>query len=199
MSEAGARRSGRRPGTSSARDDILGAARRAFAELGYDRATIRSVAREADVDPALIHHYFGSKRDLFAAVMDVQVNPANLVDMLLEGDPGDLGERMARLMLTVWDDEDFRAQLVGLLRTAVADDQAAAMIREFATTEVIGRIVNAARSDQSLLRTNLLASQVFGLLMTRYVIKLEPLASVEKETLVRASAPTFQRYLTGPL
>lgn len=194
------RRSGRRPGNSGARADILAAAGRAFAERGYARATIRGVAQEAGVDPALVHHYFGNKRGLFIEAMSLPANPADLIEGLLsEGDPETLGERMIRTMLGVWDDEKRRAPVVALFRSAMSDDQAAVMIREFATIEILGRIVKAANRDRQELRMNLLATQVFGLLMLRYIIKLEPLASADTEVVVATIGPTFQRYLTGPL
>ncbi|MDQ4057723.1 MAG: TetR family transcriptional regulator [Actinomycetota bacterium] len=194
------RRPGRRPGNSVARADILAAGGRAFAEHGYARATIRGVAREAGVDPALVHHYFGNKRQLFIEAMALPANPADLIEGLLsQGDPGDLGERMIRTMLAVWDDEERRAPVIALYRSAMSDDQAAAMIREFATIEILGRIVKAAAGDRQELRMNLLATQVFGLLSLRYIIKLEPLASADPEVVVATVGPTFQRYLTGSL
>jgi AcrR family transcriptional regulator len=200
MKSATARRTGRRPGASRARDEIMSAAKRSFAGKGYERTTIRGVAREAGVDPALVHHYFGSKRNLFVEAMSLPANPAEIIEELVAtGEPEDLGERMIRFMLTVWDDEEDRAPLVAIIRTAMSDDQAATMVREFATTEILGRIVKAARGDRQELRVTLLASQVFGLLIMRYIIKLEPLASADREDLVTAIGPTFQRYLTGPI
>lgn len=200
MSQEAGRRTGRRPGTSRAREQILAAAKRAFADNGYERTTIRGVAREAGVDPALVHHYFGTKRQLFVDAMDLPANPADLIEGLLAtSDPEDLGEHMIRFMLSVWDDEENRAPLVAMVRTAMSDDQAATMVREFVTAEILGRIVKAARGDNQELRVTLLASQVFGLLILRYIIKLEPLASADPETVARAIGPTFQRYLTGPL
>ena len=200
MSREAGRRSGRRPGTSGAREQILAAARSAFADNGYDGTTIRGVARAAGVDPALVHHYFGNKRQLFVDAMDLPVNPAEIIEGLVaSGDPEDLGERMIRFMLNVWDKEEDRAPLVAIVRTAMSHDQAATMVREFATTEILGRIVKAARGDNQDLRVTLLASQVFGLLIMRYIIKLEPLASAPPETVALAMGPTFQRYLTGPI
>jgi AcrR family transcriptional regulator len=200
MKRATGGRTGRRPGTSKARDEILAAAKRAFAGSGYEQTTIRGVAREAGVDPALVHHYFGNKRQLFVEAMALPANPAEMIEKLIAtGGPEDLGERMIRVMLGVWDNEEDRAPLVAIVRTAMSDDQAATMVREFATTEILGRIVKAARGDHQELRVTLLASQVFGLLIMRYIIKLEPLASADREDLVAAIGPTFQRYLTGPL
>jgi len=200
MTQEVGRRTGRRPGSSGAREQILAAAKRSFAETGYERTTIRGVARAAGVDPALVHHYFGTKRQLFVDAMELPANPAELIEGLVAtGDPEDLGERMIRFMLKVWDDEENRAPLVAIVRTAMSDDHAAIMVREFAKTEILGQIVKAARGDNQELRVTLLASQVFGLLIMRYIIKFEPLASADAETLARAIGPTFQRYLTGPL
>jgi AcrR family transcriptional regulator len=200
VSQETGRKSGRRPGTSGARDEILAAAKRAFASGGYERTTIRGVAREAGVDPALIHHYFGNKRQLFVDAMDLPANPAAIIEGLVESaDPEELGELMIRYMLDVWDNEEDRASLVALVRTAMSDDQAATMVREFATKEILGVIVKAARGDNQELRVTLLASQVFGLLIMRYIIKLEPLASADATTVAAAIGPTFQRYLTGPI
>ena len=200
MSQEAGRRTGRRPGTSGAREEILAAAKRAFADGGYERTTIRGVAREAGVDPALIHHYFGNKRQLFVDAMNLPANPAAIIEGLIESaDPEELGDQMIRFMLNVWDKEEDRAPLVAIVRTAMSDDQAATMVREFATREILGTIVKAARSDNQELRATLLATQVFGLLTMRYIIKLEPLASADPETVARAIGPTFQRYLTGPI
>ncbi|MGH2749258.1 MAG: TetR family transcriptional regulator [Actinomycetota bacterium] len=200
MSDAAARRTGRRPGTSGAREDILAAATRAFAELGYERATIRHVAKEASVDPALVHHYFGSKRALFVAAMNLPVNPAELVEGLIAtGETDTLAERVLRTMMGVWDHEQSRAPLVALIRSAMSDDDAATMVREFITVELVGRLVRAAGDDRPDLRVALLSTQIMGLLTMRYVLRLEPLASADVDTVVGAVAPNLQRYLTGPL
>ena len=132
--------------------------------------------------------------------MDLPANPAAIIEGLVESaDPEELGELMIRNMLNVWDNEEDRAPLVAIVRTAMSDDQAATMVREFATKEILGVIVKAARSDNQELRVTLLASQVFGLLIMRYIIKLEPLASIDAATVAAAIGPTFQRYLTGPI
>ena len=132
--------------------------------------------------------------------MDLPANPAAIIEGLVESaDPEELGELMIRYMLDVWDNEEDRASLVAMVRTAMSDDQAATMVREFATKEILGVIVRAARGDNQQLRVTLLASQVFGLLIMRYIIKLEPLASADAPTVAAAIGPTFQRYLTGPI
>ena len=185
MSERLTGRTGRRPGVSGAREAILEAARGAFTERGYERATIRVVAASAGVDPALVHHYFGNKRQLFVAVMSLPVNPAQIIEGLVAANETDtLGERTLRTMLTVWDDEVRRAPLVAMIRAAMSDDQAATMIKEFMTAEILAQLVRAAGSDRPDLRTTLLASQILGLMIVRYVLRLEPLASADIDTVV---------------
>ena len=126
-------RTGRRPGLSGTREAILDAARRAFAEHGYQRATIRGVAELAGVDPALVHHYFGTKQGLFVAAVQLPVNPVEQLSALLADDPELVGQRMIGVFLSVWDLAANNSPLLALVRSAVSDEQAAAMLREFIT------------------------------------------------------------------
>ena len=190
---------GRRPAGSDTREQILGAARQAFAQQGYTAASIRGIAREAGVDPALVHHYFGGKAGLFAATQDVPVNPAEVLGQVVEGDPDGAGERLVRLFLQVWDSPDGRLRLVGLLTAAATHEDAARTLREFLSREVFGRVVVALDSDHPEERGALVASQLVGLAMARYVVRLPPLADAEPADVVRWVAPTIQLYLTGPL
>ena len=129
-------RTGRRPGVSGTREAILDAARRAFAEHGYQHATIRGVADLAGVDPALVHHYFGTKQALFVAAVQLPVNPVEQLMAVLAEDPGQAGERMVELFLSIWDHAADQSPLLALVRSAVGDEHAAAMLREFITEEV---------------------------------------------------------------
>jgi AcrR family transcriptional regulator len=192
-------RTGRRPGSSGTREAILGAARRAFAERGYQQATIREVAGMAGVDPALVHHYFGTKQNLFVAAVEIPVNPIEAFITLVSEDRETLGERLLTLFLSVWDRADNRSPVLALIRSAVSEERAAAMLREFITEEILGRIARELATPDAALRTSLVASQLVGLIMSRYVIRLEPLASTPPEVLVAAVGPTLQRYLTGDL
>src|SRR5215208_6879198 len=151
-------RTGRRPGVSGTREAILDAARRAFAEHGYQHATIRGVADLAGVDPALVHHYYGTKQALFVAAVQLPVNPVSQLMAVLAEDPGQAGERMVELFLSIW-------------------DHAAAMLREFITEEVLGQIAHRLGSPDAQLRATLVGSQIIGLAMARYIVKVEPLAS----------------------
>jgi AcrR family transcriptional regulator len=193
------RRSGRRPGDSGTREAILSAAKDSFAASGYDATTIRGVARAAGVDPALVHHFFGTKQELFGAAMELPVHPATLVPALLAEGPDGLGERLVRTFLAVWDASPGQAPMLALVRSAAANDQAAGLLREFITDSVLGPLARAAAPDQPELRATLVASQVMGLAMARYVVKVEPLASADADTLGPLLGPTLQRYLTGPL
>jgi AcrR family transcriptional regulator len=192
-------RTGRRPGATGTRTQILEAARAEFAERGYDGATIRALAGQAGVDPALVHHYFGSKDRLFIAAMELPVDLGTMIDRVIPGGRDGLGMRAAHMLLSVWDDEAARGHLVGLIRAAVSNEKAANMVREFIQTEVLGRLVRAIDAPQPALRAALAGSQVIGLVMARYIIGVEPLASADRETVARAIAPNLQRYLTGPL
>jgi AcrR family transcriptional regulator len=192
-------RTGRRPGASGTRDAILEAARREFGQHGYDRATIRGVARGAGVDPALVHYFFGTKAELFAAAMELPVNPAELAQTLLAGEPERIGERLIATFLSVWDHGDNRDVFIGLLRSAVTDEQAATLLREFATRELFGRVAAALGTPDAELRANLVFSQIFGLAVARYILRIEPLASTPGELVAAAVGPTVQRYITGDL
>ncbi|MGR6321075.1 TetR family transcriptional regulator [Micromonospora soli] len=195
-----ARRTGRRPGNPGTREAILDAARAAFAERGFDGASIRAIAAAAQVDPALVHHYFGSKDQLFLAAMNFPADPRELLPKVIAGGREGIGERLVRMFLAVWDSPAGTAG-VALLRSAVGNEWGARLLREFLTTQVLRRVLDHLDVDPAELplRGSLVASQLMGLAMTRYVIKLEPVASAPTETLVTTIGPTVQRYITGDL
>ena len=190
-------RTGRRPGASGSREAILDAAREAFAEHGYDGASIRAIARRADVDPALVHHFFGTKDELFRTAMELPIEPAVVLPALLEGGPDGVGERLVRFFLGVWEEPAPRARILAVLRSAVRHDDAAELLRTFVTREVVGRVAATLEVPDAQLRATLVGSQLVGLAMVRYVVRVEPLASADVETVVAAVAPTLQRYLTA--
>ena len=192
-------RTGRRPGVSGTREAILDAARRAFAEQGYQHATVRGVADLAGVDPALVHHYFGTKQGLFVAAVQLPANPVEQLMAVLAEDPGQAGERMVELFLSIWDHAADRSPLLALVRSAVGDEHAAAMLREFITEEVLGPISHRLGSPDARLRATLVGSQLIGMAMARYIIRVEPLASAPAAQVVEAIGPTLQRYLTGDI
>jgi AcrR family transcriptional regulator len=204
---AGGSRSGRRSGDSGTREAILAAARRRFGDHGYDGATIRGIAADAGVDAALVHHFFGTKERLFAAAMRLPIVPGELVAAALDPgtrEPGQsLGEHLLRTLLGAWDVPEVRATFLGLLRSAVTSEQAAGMLREFATESILGRLAGAvapgAADDDAQFRAALVASQVLGLGLARYVLGLGPLAQAGSGDLAAAIGPTLERYLTGEL
>jgi AcrR family transcriptional regulator len=202
-------RSGRRGGDSGTREAILAAARARFGDLGYDRTTIRGIAGDAGVDPALVHHFYGSKESLFVAAMRLPVNPLEILDAALapgarDEDTG-LGEHLLRIVLGVWDVAEMRATFLGMLRSATTSEQAAAMLREFATGTILSRIAQLVEQSapdggaDAGYRAALVASQVLGLALTRYVLEIDALKQVSADDLAAAIGPTLDRYLSGEI
>lgn len=192
------RRRGRRPAGSDTRTQLLDAARAEFAERGFDGATVRRIAERAGVDAAMVNHWFGGKESLFTAAMNMPIDPQALVGALLPGDPGALGERIVRTFLGVWDPTG-GAPLAAVVQSVASHEAAARMMREFVGTVLVRRVVATVAPGDVMLRASLVGSQLIGLGMVRYVLKLEPLASAEVDVVVAAVAPTVQRYLTGPI
>ena len=191
-------RTGRRPGESGTRQAILEAARTSFGDQGYEGATIRAIAARAGVDPALVYHFYDSKEQLFATAMELPFRPSEIIPTLLEGDRDGLGERILRLFLSIWDQPGI-SPFVALLRSASSNERAAAMLREFLSREVIGRIARSLGVPHAELRATLVGSQLAGLAMVRYILRIEPLASADYETVVACVAPTLQRYFVEDL
>lgn len=191
--------SGRRPGDSGTREAILKAARRQFAEIGYDRTSMRQVAIEAGVDPTLVSHFHGSKQQLFLAVVELPFQPAEVLPDLMAGDPKETGSRLARFVLSVLESEQGRSRVVGLIRAATSEPEAARLIRELITRELLTPLAEGIGSDDAAYRASLLASQVVGLTLARYVVAVEPLASRDPAAVADAIAPTLQHYLDGDL
>ncbi|WP_219467665.1 TetR/AcrR family transcriptional regulator [Nonomuraea rhizosphaerae] len=189
------RRPGRRPGSADTRGEILAAARRVFAEKGFDKATVRGIAREAKVDPALVHHYFETKEGMFAAAMRLPISPEQIIPVLLASPRDELGERLVRLVLTVTAEPATREPMVALIRSAMTNEHARQMFKEFISNALLFRVADQLKVPH--LRIEAAFAQMFGVVMGRYVIQLEPLASADIEELVELLGPTVQRYLTG--
>lgn len=192
-------RSGRRPGKVDTRGEILTAARQQFAAKGYAGATIRGIAAAAEVDPALVHHYFGTKRELFVAAVELPFDPVDIVAAAITASPHQAAEGILHTLLRIWGTEPGGAMIESVLRSALTDDELLVVLRDFMLETVLNPIVAELAPDQPRLRATLLASQVIGLAFVRHVAKVEPLASAEPDTVVAALAPTLQRYLTGEL
>lgn len=189
-------RKGRRPGAVDTRGEVLAAARAEFASKGYAGTTVRGIAREAGVDPALVHHYFGGKDGVFAAAMELPLDFDVVLPSVLEGPPEALGERLVRLLMRVWGNEATRAPLLALVGSAISHEQAAEMLRGFVTSALLGRVAEHLELPDRDLRVTVAASHLIGLAMLRYVVKVEPLASATDDEVVALVAPTVQRYLS---
>jgi AcrR family transcriptional regulator len=194
-----ARGRGRRPGGPDTRGQILASARRSFAEKGFGGTTIRAVAVDAEVDPALVHHYFGSKDDLFLAALEFPADPRTLLPTVFEAGVDGAGERLIRLFLSVWDDPHARMALVAVVRTGLVQEAQDSLLRQGILRMVQQPLRAALPAAEADRRVQLVVSQMVGLVMTRYLLALEPLASMPAEELVAWVGPTLQRYLNGPL
>ncbi|SEP09904.1 TetR family transcriptional regulator [Trujillonella endophytica] len=177
---------------------MLAAARAAFAERGYDGASIRAIAGAADVDPALVHHYFGTKDKLFLAAVEAPADPEDFLPDVLAEPPEARGAAVVRMVMRVWDGPA-RPAVLALVRSAINHEWSAKLLREFVLAKVIRRVIGSLDMPvhEREARGALVASQVIGLVVTRYVLRLEPLASASPEEVVAAVGPTVQRYLTG--
>lgn len=193
------RRRGRpRAGQSDARERILAAAVDEFGDLGYDAATVRGIAARAGVDSALVHHYFGTKSDLFGESIGAPMRPDIAVPEILAGPRDEVGERILRYLLETWEDPDVRRRGVALLRTTIGNKLTTPLLAGFISRELLSRIVRVLDVDDADLRAALVASQVAGLMLGRYVMRLPALADASPDELVARVGPTLQRYLFGP-
>ncbi|GAA0550021.1 TetR family transcriptional regulator [Actinomadura livida] len=184
---------GRRPGPTETREKILAEARALFAEKGYDGASLRAIARAAGVDPALVHHFFGNKEGVFVEAMRFPADPAVVLPRILGAPRERLGETMVRVFLEIWGDDERRAPLLAMLRSAMTNERAAALLREFVTAALLGRAKEA--TDAPPLGIQAAVGQMIGIMILRHVVRIEPLASASEDELVELVAPTLQRYL----
>ncbi len=191
-------RRGRRPAGEDTRAEILDAARAEFSLRGYDASSLRAIARLAEVDPALVHHYFDGKAALFVEAMSIPVNPVFLIDAILAGPREGVGERLAATFFDIWDSPPGRERLVALIRSAVSQEDAARMLREFLTREVFAKVALSMDVPQPHLRAGLAAAQMIGVAMMRYVIGFEPVVGASTGEIVALVGPTLQRYLADP-
>ncbi|MGW1257047.1 TetR/AcrR family transcriptional regulator [Streptomyces sp. NPDC002513] len=181
------------------RDRILQAAREEFSERGYEKTSVRGIAKAAGVDSALVHHYFGTKEQVFEAAIEVAVAPAlSAPDMITEGPRDAVGERLTRFFFSVWENPATRTPLLAIVRSAVNNEAAAAVFRRLVAAQLLRRISGQLGLPDAELRAELAAAQLVGVAMLRYVIKVEPLASAALEELVERLAPVVQGHLTHP-
>jgi AcrR family transcriptional regulator len=172
-------------------------ARHQFSELGYGRTTLRGVARGAGVDARLVLHYFGSKQELFTASVELPMEPEQVIALVFGSGKENVAANAARLMVSVIDDPVTRRPLIALLRAAVSEPEAAALIREVLTERILLPMAKQVGGRRSELRASLVASQLVGLLLVRHVVGMGPLAAATREELIRALEPVFEHYLHG--
>jgi AcrR family transcriptional regulator len=192
-------RTGRRPGQSGTRSAILDAARARFADVGFDQASIRSIAAAAEVDPALVHHYFGTKQDLFLAALELPVDP-EVVRAQIAAVPDDqLGETIVRVVVGVWD-SPIGIHAIAAVRSLIAghnEGLARTFLLDVVLRDVRTRVDRPAGTGTT--RVVMAVTQMIGVLVARKILEIEPVVSMPIDTLAGLAGPTLQRYLTGDL
>ena len=176
---------------------ILEAAREQFGEVGYRRATLRSVGATAGVDPRLVLHYYGSKQQLFLQAVQLPVDPEALMRVIFDGDAEGMSERIAWALLGVLENPESRQPALAIVRAAVSEPEAAELIRLVLTERVLTPLTERIGGDHPELRASFIGGQFVGLAMARYVVGVEPLASASAGQVVRAIAPVIDHYLNG--
>jgi AcrR family transcriptional regulator len=179
--------------SDATRATILDAARRRFAADGFRRATIRSIAADADIDPSMVMRYYGSKDGLFAAAVDVELDLPDLAT----ADPGTVGELLTRQFLVLWEQPPTDEILLTLLRSAVADDAVVEKMRQVFAGQVTPAVLRFGDPADAPRRAGLVVSQLLGLALTRYVLRLPPVVALTSAEVVAEVGPTVQRYLAG--
>jgi AcrR family transcriptional regulator len=192
-------RAGRRRGNPDTRATILVAAQSEFADKGFDRVSMRGIAKAAGVDPSLMYHYFGSKDDVLLASLDVPFDPREVIPALTRDGVAGLGDRIASRFLAIWDDPANQTRLVTVVRASMSSAAAQDLLTNGVARMVLGPIREIIATPEAALRTSLVASQLLGLAVARYVLRLEPLASAPSSVVAAAVGPTLQRYLDGDL
>lgn len=183
------------PGT---RERILTSACEEFAERGYDRASIRAIARGAEVDSALVHHYFGTKEQVFSAAVAAAARPVTQgLSTVLAGDAHQLGERITRFFFRIWENPATRAPMLAVLRSGLHNETAARLFRRCVTQELMGHITSRIEASDAQLRVELAVAQLVGVSMLRYVLEVPPLASAPVDDIIARLTPVVQEHLTG--
>ncbi len=190
---------GRRPGNPDTRETILRSARELFADQGFASVTVRQIAAHASVDPALIHHYFDTKERLFLEAVQFPIDPSMLLSQIFRGDLAGFPERLVRTFISVWDDPVTGQAMRSLIRRAASDPQTGRLVKDFFTTQIVATVRDVTSEiidpDELPVRASLVASQLLGLALVRYVLEFDPLHTASPESLIAAIAPTIARYL----
>lgn len=191
---------GRRGGSSKTREDIIRAARKLFAERGYHGATMRAIASEAEVDPALIHHFFVSKEGVFSAAVCDSFNVDQIADDVLAPGVTVAGRQLISSLMRLLDQAETHDPIMAVIRSAASYEAAVRLLEDRLVRQVMGPIITqAGDSDHAVLRATLISAELVGLIMMRYVFKVEPLASAPDDVIARAIGPVIDRYLAGDL
>ena len=194
------KRRGRRQGEPVSRDAVLSAAKERFATEGYEKTTLRAIARDAHVDPSMVLYLFGSKEELFRESLRLIIDPEVLVAALTGAtdDEPDIGTRMVRTYLRIWESPDTGPSMVAMLQSATSNSDAHEAFRSFMQNYVLTAVSGVlGGGEQARLRATLAASQLVGTALLRYVIEVPPLATLPVEEVVALIAPTVTRYLTA--
>jgi AcrR family transcriptional regulator len=197
--EAERRRPGRPAGASDTRERILASARELFAQNGIDKTSIRAVAAAAGVDPALVHHYYGTKQRLFAAAIHVPIDPMEVLGPLRDTPVDKLGYMLPKVLLPLWDSELGKG-FIATIRSLLAGSEVSlirSFLQEVIAVEVGSRVDNPPGTG--MIRVQFVASQLVGVVMARYILELDPFKSLPVEQIAETIAPNLQRYLTGDL
>jgi AcrR family transcriptional regulator len=194
----GKRRRGRpRAGESDARERIVSAAVHEFSEHGYDAATTRAIAARAGVDPASLHHHFGTKADLFAAVVDAPMRPDRAIPAILDGPLEGVGERLVRYVLTTLDEADTGKRAVMLLRAGIGSKLTTPLLAGYLEKEVVARVAARIGGEDAALRASLVAGQIGGLVIARHILRLPALAQASVDDIAPRAGAAIQTYLVG--
>jgi AcrR family transcriptional regulator len=188
---------GRPPGASGTREAIIREARRQFAEHGYRATSLRAIGQAAGVDARLVLHYFGSKRDLFMESVELPIEPEQAIATVFADGVERVPENAARLLVSILEQTESRRPLVALLRAAVSEPEAADLIRDLLTSRLLVPIATRLGGSRAQLRASFVASQLVGITIVRYVVRIPPMAEASREELVRALVPVFEHYLHG--
>lgn len=195
---ARSRSAGRRPGGRDTKGEILAAARHDFAARGFDATSVRAIASDAGVDPALVHHYFGSKEQLFVAAMELPIDPTVELPRIMSGDRATIGQSLVRLYLAAWASDGGHESMLALVRSATSNEAAAAMLREFLGSALLDRMLPVFGDvPDARLRAEAAASHLVGMAFARYIVRLPAMAAASDEELVQLVGAAVQTYFDG--
>jgi AcrR family transcriptional regulator len=176
------------------RADILDAARALFAQLGYERTTVREIAAQAGADPALVIRYFGSKEGLFARAAEFDLQLPDLT----KTPPSQLGDTLIRHFLDLWEGPSSKGSLAVLLRAAATNEDAAAKAREIFAGQVMPMLGSVTDRREASTRAGLVSSHLLGIALCRYILNVPPVVAMSPEQITKYVGPVLQRYLTSP-